>query len=40
MSRNPSLEVPADYEIECLLQNPDVRIKAGMTCNVKVSIKQ
>lgn len=40
VSRNPSLEVPADYEIECLLQNPDVRIKAGMTCNVKVSIKQ
>ena len=40
ISRNPSLEVPADYEIEALLQNPEVRIRDGMTCNVKVSVKQ
>jgi multidrug resistance efflux pump len=40
VSRNPALEVPADYEIECLLQNPDAKIKVGMTCNVKVSVRQ
>lgn len=40
ISRNPSLEVPADYEIEAALQNPEVRIRDGMTCNVKVSVKQ
>lgn len=40
VSRNPSLEVPADYEIECKLENTDGRIKDGLTCNVKVSVRQ
>jgi multidrug efflux pump subunit AcrA (membrane-fusion protein) len=40
VSRNPALEVPADYDIECILDNPDGRIKDGLTCNVKVSIAQ
>lgn len=40
VSRNPSLEVPADYELECLLENPDGRIKDGLTCNVKISVTQ
>jgi len=40
VSRNPALEVPADYDIECLLDVPDGRIKEGLTCNVKVSITQ
>jgi multidrug resistance efflux pump len=40
VSRNPALEVPADYDIECLLDNPDGKIKDGLTCNVKVSITQ
>ncbi len=40
VSRNPSLEVPADYEIECKLENADGRIKDGLTCNVKVSVRQ
>jgi multidrug efflux pump subunit AcrA (membrane-fusion protein) len=40
VSRNPALEVPADYDIECLLENVDGRIKEGLTCNVKISISQ
>jgi multidrug resistance efflux pump len=40
ISRNPALEVPADYDIECNLENPDGLIKDGLTCNVKVSITQ
>ncbi|MHB8205153.1 MAG: HlyD family secretion protein, partial [Desulfomonilaceae bacterium] len=40
ISRNPALEVPADYEIECLLENGDGKIKDGLTCNVKVSVAQ
>ena len=40
LSRNPALEVPADYEIECALDNPDAQIKDGLSCNVKVSIAQ
>jgi hypothetical protein len=40
VSRNPSLEVPSDYEIECRLENSDGRIKDGLTCNVKVSVRQ
>ncbi len=40
VSRNPSLEVPADYEIEARLDNADSRIKDGLTCNVKVSVRQ
>lgn len=40
VSRNPALEVPADYDIECMLENPDSKIKDGLTCNVKVSIAQ
>lgn len=37
-SRNPALEVPADYEIECALENPDHSLKEGLTCNVKVNV--
>lgn len=40
ISRNPALEVPADYDIECLLENPSGLIKDGLTCNVKVSVTQ
>jgi multidrug resistance efflux pump len=40
ISRNPALEVPADYDIECDLENPDGLIKDGLTCNVRVSITQ
>jgi multidrug resistance efflux pump len=40
-SRNPALEVPADYDIECLLdENPGGIIKDGYTCTVKVSVQQ
>ncbi len=39
VSKSPVLEVPADYEIECVLDNPDERIKEGLTCNVKVTIR-
>jgi multidrug resistance efflux pump len=40
-SRNPALEVPADYDIECLLdENPGGMIKDGLTCTVKVSVQQ
>lgn len=40
-SRNPALEVPADYDIECLLdENPGGIIKDGLTCTVKVSVQQ
>lgn len=38
ISRNPALDVPADYEIECLLENPDESIKDGLTCNVKIHV--
>ncbi|HTY24748.1 MAG TPA: HlyD family efflux transporter periplasmic adaptor subunit [Desulfomonilaceae bacterium] len=40
VSRNPALEVPADYEIECVLDNPDGQIRDGLSCNVKVSVTQ
>jgi multidrug resistance efflux pump len=40
ISRNPALEVPADYEIECILENPDSQIKDGLSCNVRMSITQ
>lgn len=40
VSRNPQLEVPADYDIECVIENPDAKIKAGLTCNVKIGVKQ
>jgi len=40
ISRNPALEVPADYEIECVLENPDSQIKDGRSCNVRMSITQ
>jgi multidrug resistance efflux pump len=40
ISRNSALEVPADYEIECVLENPDAQIRDGLSCNVKVSIAQ
>ncbi len=40
VSRNPALEVPADYDLECELQVPDGRIKDGLTCNVKVTVTQ
>jgi len=40
-SRNPALEAPADYDIECLLDdNPSEIIKDGLTCTVKVSVQQ
>jgi multidrug resistance efflux pump len=39
-SRNAALEVPADYDIECLLENPDGKIKDGLTCNVRVNIAE
>lgn len=38
LSRNPALDVPADYDIECLLENPDESIKDGLTCNVKIHV--
>lgn len=38
VSRNQALEVPADYEIECLLEKPDGSIKEGLTCNIKVKV--
>lgn len=40
VSRNSALEVPADYDIECTIENADGQIKDGLTCNVKVSIVQ
>ena len=40
ISRNPALEVPADYEIECALTDPDNLIREGLTCNVKVGVTQ
>jgi multidrug resistance efflux pump len=40
VSRNPALEVPADYDIECVLEDVDSRLKDGLTCNVKVTIRQ
>ncbi len=38
VSRNAALDVPADYEIECVLENPDEAIKDGLTCNVKIHV--
>ncbi len=35
---NASLEVPADYDIQCLVDGAQGRIKEGLTCNVKVSV--
>jgi len=40
VSRNPSLEVPADYEIEASLEDADGRIMDGLTCNVNVNVRQ
>jgi multidrug resistance efflux pump len=40
VSRNPALDVPADYEIECVLDEPDESLKDGLTCNVRVHIAQ
>ncbi len=40
VSRNPALEVPADYDIECTLEDMDMDLKEGLTCNVKVSVTQ
>ncbi len=40
VSRNPALEVPADYDIECLLEKVDGQIKEGLTCNVKISVTE
>lgn len=40
VSRNPALEVPADYDIECVLEDVDQKLKDGLTCNVKVTIRQ
>jgi multidrug resistance efflux pump len=38
VSRNPALEVPADYEIECVLDHANGTLKEGLTCNVKISV--
>jgi multidrug resistance efflux pump len=40
VSRNPALEVPADYDIECALEEVDSKLKDGLTCNVKVTVRQ
>lgn len=40
VSRNPALEVPADYEIECVIDDADVQIKDGLSCNVRLSIAE
>ncbi len=40
VSRNPALEVPADYDIECVLEDVDAKLKDGLTCNVKVTVRQ
>jgi multidrug resistance efflux pump len=40
MSRNRALDVPADYDLECLLENPEGKIKDGLTCNVRISVAQ
>jgi len=37
ISRNATLEVPADYTVEFVLMNPDQRVKGGMTCSARVS---
>ncbi|MGB6065734.1 MAG: HlyD family efflux transporter periplasmic adaptor subunit [Desulfomonilaceae bacterium] len=39
-SINPALEVPADYDIECILENTDGKIKDGLTGNVKISVAE
>jgi multidrug resistance efflux pump len=39
VSRNPALEVPADYEVECLVEHGESKMRDGLTCNVKVNIK-
>jgi multidrug resistance efflux pump len=38
VSRNPALEVPANYEIECVLDGGNGTLKEGLTCNVKISV--
>ncbi len=40
ISRNPQLEFPADYDIECMLEDPDEKIKDGLTCNVRIGVTQ
>jgi hypothetical protein len=40
VSRNPALEVPADYEVECMLESPDDLLREGLTCNVRIRITQ
>jgi multidrug resistance efflux pump len=40
VSRNPILEMPADYEIECSLEKTEATFQEGLTCNVKVRITQ
>ncbi len=40
ISINPALEVPADYDIECTLENPDGKIKDGLTGNVRISVAE
>jgi hypothetical protein len=40
ISRNPRLEFPADYDIECMLDKPDEKIKDGLTCNVRIGVTQ
>jgi multidrug resistance efflux pump len=40
VSRNSALEVPADYDLECELDNSDGKIKDGLTCNVKISVTE
>jgi multidrug resistance efflux pump len=40
ISRNPALEVPADYEIECVIDDADAQIKDGLSCNVRLSIAE
>lgn len=37
ISRNATLEVPADYTVEFIVMNPDQRLKGGMTCSARVS---
>ncbi len=39
VSRNPALEVPADYEVECLVEHGESKMRDGLTCNIKVNIK-
>jgi biotin carboxyl carrier protein len=38
VSRNPALEVPADYEVECMLDAADDILREGLTCNVRIRV--